>query len=92
MIVKTPLSAKSDWRYPKMKNVRKLVVSVFGALLLLVGILMIILPGPAVIIIPLALVVLNSQYPDKTKIFIKKFQRGLSGSATWMDKQVKKWG
>ncbi len=75
-----------------MKNVRKLVVSIFGALLLVVGILMIILPGPAIIIIPLALVVLNSQYPDKTRVFIKKFQRGLSGSATWMDKQVKKWG
>ncbi len=75
-----------------MKNVRKLVVSIFGALLLLVGILMIILPGPAIIFIPLALVILNSQYPDKTGIFIKKFQRGLSRSATWMDKQVKKWG
>ncbi len=75
-----------------MKNVRKLVVSIFAALLLLVGILMIILPGPAIIIIPLALVILNSQYPDKTRIFIKKFQHGLSRSATWMDKQVKKWG
>jgi len=75
-----------------MKNVRKLVVSILGAVLLLVGILMIILPGPAVIIIPLALVILNTQYPDKSRVFIKKFQRGLSGSAIWMDKQVKKWG
>ena len=75
-----------------MKNVRKLVVSILGAILLLVGILMIILPGPAVIIIPLALVILNTQYPDKTRAFIKKFQRGLSKSATWLDKQVKKWG
>ena len=75
-----------------MKNVRKLVVSILGAILLLVGILMIILPGPAVIIIPLALVILNTQYPDKTRLFIKKFQRGLSGSATWMDNLVKKWG
>ncbi len=92
MTVKTSSSAKLDWRYPLMKNVRKLVVSILGGLLLLVGVLMIILPGPAVIIIPLALVILNSQYPEKTRIFIKKFQRGLSGSATWMDKQVKKWG
>ena len=75
-----------------MKNVRKLVVSIIGAILLLVGILMIILPGPAVIIIPLALVILNTQYPDKTRAYIKKFQQGLSGSATWLDKQVKKWG
>ncbi|MCP3675540.1 MAG: tellurium resistance protein TerC [Gammaproteobacteria bacterium] len=75
-----------------MKSIRKFVVSIVGALLLLIGILMIILPGPALIIIPIALVVLNSQHPDKVRRCTRKFQRGLSRAAAWMDKKVRQWG
>ncbi len=75
-----------------MKEIRKLVVSLIGGILLLVGILMIILPGPALIIIPLALVILNTQYPEKARIYIRKFQRLLSKAAHWLDKKIKQWG
>ncbi len=50
-----------------MKDLRKLIVSVLGSILLLVGILMIILPGPALILIPIALVILNTQHPEKVR-------------------------
>jgi hypothetical protein len=74
-----------------VKQIRKLVVTIIGSLLLLIGILMIILPGPALIIIPLALVILNAQYPDKVRGWIRKFQRGLSKAAIWLDKKIKQW-
>ena len=74
-----------------MKQIRKLVVTLGGALLLIIGILMVILPGPALIIIPVALLILNTQYPEKTRLYIRKFQRKISKLAVWMDKKIRQW-
>lgn len=67
------------------------MITLFAALLLLLGVLMIILPGPAMVIIPLALLLLNTQYPDKVRLYIRKFQRLLSRSANWLDKKINQW-
>lgn len=75
-----------------MKQIRKFIVTILGAFLLLIGILMIILPGPAIIIIPLALVILNVQYPQEVRKYARKFQRGLSKAATWLDEKFRQWG
>ena len=72
-----------------MKQFRKLIISIVGSFLLLIGIFMIVLPGPAVIFIPLALYVLNSQYPNKTRSYIRKFQRGISNGAAWLDEKFR---
>ncbi len=45
-----------------MPVIRKLVYSVLGVTVLLIGIVMIVLPGPAVIVIPLGLAILASEY------------------------------
>ena len=74
-----------------MKQLQKLVVTVVGGIILLLGILMVILPGPAIIIIPLALYILNTQHPDKVRIYVKKFQRGLSAFAEWLDSKLRSW-
>ena len=74
-----------------MNQIRKFVVTILGAFLLLIGILMIILPGPAIIIIPLALVILNAQYPNEVRKYARKFQRSLSKAASWLDKKIKQW-
>ncbi len=74
-----------------MKELRKLLISLIGGILLLLGVLMILLPGPAIIFIPLALYILNSQYLEKSKVYIKKFQRILSKSAKWLDDKIKQW-
>ena len=42
--------------------VRKLVVFVIGGTVLIVGILMIVLPGPAVVVIPLGLAILSLEF------------------------------
>lgn len=48
--------------HPKMKRVRKLIVFVFGITILLIGIVMIIAPGPALIVIPLSLAILGTEF------------------------------
>ena len=46
----------------KMPVIRKLVYSVLGVTVLLLGVVMIITPGPAFIVIPLGLAILASEY------------------------------
>ena len=45
-----------------MKRVRKLVIAVIGTTVLLVGIAMIVLPGPALILIPAGLAILATEF------------------------------
>ncbi|MFT5450771.1 MAG: hypothetical protein ACI9N9_000251 [Enterobacterales bacterium] len=76
----------------RLKKFRKFTVSILGSLLLVIGILMILLPGPAFIIIPAALLILNTQHPEKVRKYARKFQRGFSRAAAWLDKKLKQWG
>jgi len=48
-----------DWSLKKMK---RLIVAVFGITLLIIGIAMIVLPGPAIVVIPLALGILATEF------------------------------
>ena len=45
-----------------MPVIRKLIYSVIGITVLLIGIAMIVLPGPAFIVIPIGLAILASEY------------------------------
>ncbi|MDQ6912327.1 MAG: PGPGW domain-containing protein [Verrucomicrobiota bacterium] len=62
----------------KMPRVRKVVYSVVGSSVILIGIVMIVLPGPAIIVIPLGLAILASEYAwaravlRRGKIFVDK--------------------
>ncbi len=46
----------------KLPVIRKLVYSVIGVTVVLIGVVMIVLPGPAFIVIPLGLAILASEY------------------------------
>jgi Putative transmembrane protein (PGPGW) len=46
----------------KMPVIRKLVYSILGFTILVIGIAMIVLPGPAIIVIPIGLAILGSEY------------------------------
>ena len=50
------------WSTENIKVARRVVVSVVGATVLLIGIALLILPGPAFIVIPLGLAILASEY------------------------------
>ncbi len=45
-----------------LKNMRRLVVAVIGMTVLVIGIAMIVLPGPAIIVIPAALGILATEF------------------------------
>ena len=45
-----------------LKQARRLIVIVVGFTVLLIGIAMLVLPGPAVIVIPLGLAILASEF------------------------------
>jgi hypothetical protein len=45
-----------------LRQIWRVIVGVIGATLLLAGIAMIVLPGPAVVVIPLALAVLGTEF------------------------------
>jgi len=67
-----------------MKQVKKIAITFAGGLLLLIGLLFIVLPGPAILIIPLALVLLSKEYPI-AKEWLRKFQRYSRKSAEKLD-------
>ena len=45
-----------------LTSLRKLIVAIIGGTVLLIGIALIVLPGPAFIVIPLGLVILGTEF------------------------------
>ena len=52
----------SVWKLENIKIVKRVIVSVVGATVLLIGIALLVLPGPAFIVIPLGLAILATEY------------------------------
>ena len=52
----------SRWHLDNIKIVRRVIVSVVGATVLLVGIALLLLPGPAFVVIPVGLAILATEY------------------------------
>lgn len=47
---------------PNLRWLRRVVVGVIGFTVLLIGVAMIVLPGPAIVVIPLALAILATEF------------------------------
>jgi tellurite resistance protein TerC len=64
--------------------VRKIVIAVIGTTILLIGIALIVLPGPAFIVIPIGLSILASEFVwarrviKRGRIFVKKVKRSVT--------------
>ena len=52
----------SVWNLENIKIVKRVIVPVVGATVLLIGVALLILPGPAFIVIPVGLAILASEY------------------------------
>lgn len=52
----------SRWNLDSIKVVRRVIVSVLGATVLLIGIALLVLPGPAFVVIPVGLAILATEY------------------------------
>ncbi len=63
----------------RKRKIKKIIISIVGGILLIIGIIMIIVPGPAYLIIPAGLGILGSEYMwarklhQKLKSFFQKF-------------------
>src|SRR4051794_22274407 len=56
------IQAVQTWRGGKPRWIRRCIVAIVGTTILLIGIALIVLPGPAVLVIPLGLAVLASEF------------------------------
>ena len=68
-------------------NVKRITLTVLGFLSLLIGVAFILLPGPAVIFIPLGLALLSLEF-DWAKVWLKKSQRYFRQAAVKADQTL----
>lgn len=59
------------------KAARRIVVAVVGATILLIGLIMIVTPGPAIIVIPVGLTILSIEF-TWARIWLKKLRETIS--------------
>ena len=55
----------------KLAKVKRIVVTLIGFTVLIIGIFLIVLPGPAFIVIPIGLLILATEYEWPKKLFEK---------------------
>ena len=72
-----------------IKVVRRLIVSVVGATVLLIGIALLVLPGPAFIVIPVGLAILATEYAWARR-WLKKARRIASNVVSGRDSAAPK--
>jgi uncharacterized protein (TIGR02611 family) len=61
---------RSGW-IPNLKFLKRIVIAIVGFTVLLLGVVMIVLPGPAFIIIPLGLAILATEFVWAQKLLTK---------------------
>ena len=52
----------SAWNLENIKIIKRVVISVVGVTVLLIGIALLVLPGPAFVVIPVGLAILATEY------------------------------
>ena len=73
------------WNIENIKVVRRVIVSVIGVTVLLIGIALLVLPGPAFIVIPVGLVILATEYAWPRR-WLKKVRRIASDVVSGRDR------
>ncbi|MBW8183811.1 PGPGW domain-containing protein [Shewanella nanhaiensis] len=66
---------------------RKTAITVLGGGLTLLGAALLILPGPAWLLLPIGLAILSLEYPW-AKVWLRKSQKQFSASAAWLDRKI----
>lgn len=72
------------------KQARRVVILMTGSTVLLVGIIMIFLPGPAILIIPLGLTILAAEFAW-ARLWLRRIRRARKDLQHKADEQFKKW-
>ena len=74
---------------PVGRPAKKAIITVVGVFLTLLGVILIVLPGPASLFIPIGLAILALEYPI-ARTWLRKFQRILSAMAQKADSFVER--
>lgn len=72
-----------------LSKVKRYFISLLGFILIALGLIFIILPGPAILFLPLGLALLSLEY-NWAKVWLRKCQRWMRTSAVNMDKWLNK--
>ena len=75
----------SVWDLENIKIVKRVIVSVVGATVLLIGVALLFLPGPAFIVIPIGLAILASEYAWARR-WLRKVRRMASDVVSGRDR------
>jgi uncharacterized protein (TIGR02611 family) len=75
----------SAWNLENIKIVKRVIVSVLGATVLLIGVALLILPGPAFIVIPIGLAILATEYAWARR-WLRKVRRMASDVVSGRDR------
>ena len=63
LLMRSPIKRLfSHWHLDNIKVVRRVIVSVVGATVVVIGIALLVLPGPAFVVIPVGLAILATEY------------------------------
>lgn len=79
---------RSGW-IPNLKFLKRIVIAIVGFTVLLLGVVMIVLPGPAFIIIPLGLAILATEFVwaqrllTKAKAYFEKQRQRVTDKVRW---------
>ena len=68
---------------------RKTAITVIGGVLVLLGLILLIVPGPAFVLLIPGFFILSLEYPSAKK-WLKKCQIIMRDSARWTDRQIAK--
>jgi uncharacterized protein (TIGR02611 family) len=77
---------REAYNHPSLTLVRRIIAAVVGGTVLIVGVLCIVLPGPAILIIPLGLAILATEFVwarhllHKAKGMLKRNKKSASSS------------
>jgi hypothetical protein len=68
-------------------QVKRYFISLLGFILVAIGVIFIILPGPAILFLPLGLALLSLEY-DWAKVWLRRCQRWMRKGAVAIDKWI----
>jgi uncharacterized membrane protein YbaN (DUF454 family) len=66
---------------------KKIIITLVGGFLVLIGAIFIIIPGPSVIFLLPGLYLLSLEY-DQAKVWLRRVQKMMRNSARWLDKKL----
>ena len=73
-----------------LRHARRLIVLVVGSTVLLLGIVLLVTPGPAFVVIPIGLAILSIEFAWARSL-LRRVREGVQTGMDWRDREEWKW-